>query len=108
MPIFLPIKVDRRYSEDFVSSPRFFDEVFSFEHMYNSALLCKNNVMWKASVQNYMRNLEYNVFETLYLLEIDKFKFTNTYEFYIYERGKKKKKKSIHIGNYNIISFKLQ
>ena len=97
MPIFLPIKVDRRYSEDFVSSPRFFDEVFSFEHMYNSALLCKNNVMWKASVQNYMRNLEYNVFETLYLLEIDKFKFTNTYEFYIYERGKLRHIKSIHI-----------
>ena len=97
MPIFLPIKVDRRYSEDFVSSPRFFDEVFNFEHMYNSALLCKNNVMWKASVQNYMRNLEYNVSETLYLLEIDKFKFTNTYEFYIYERGKLRHIKSIHI-----------
>lgn len=97
MPIFLPIKVDRRYSEDFVSSPRFFDEVFSFEHIYNSALLCKNNVMWKGSVQNYMRNLEYNVSETLYLLEIDKFKFKNTYEFYIYERGKLRHIKSIHI-----------
>ena len=97
MAIFLPIKVDRRYTEEFVSSPRFFDEVFSYEHIYNSALLCKKNVMWKASVQNYMRNLEYNVSETLYLLEIDEFNFTDTYEFYIFERGKLRHIKSIHI-----------
>lgn len=97
MAIFLPIKVDRRYTEEFVSSPRFFDEVFSYEHIYNSALLCKRNVMWKASVQNYMRNLEYNVSETLYLLEIDEFNFTDTYEFYIFERGKLRHIKSIHI-----------
>lgn len=97
MTVILPIKVDRRYPEDFVSSPRFFDEVFSFEHMYNSALLCKNNVMWKSSVQNYMRNIEYNVSESLYLLKIDRFKFKNTFEFYIYERGKLRHIKSIHI-----------
>lgn len=97
MPVFLPIKVDRRYKEDFVSSPTFFNEVFSYEHIYNSALLCKNNVMWKASVQNYMRNLEYNVSETLYLLETNEFKFNDTYEFYIFERGKLRHIKSIHI-----------
>ena len=97
MSVFLPIKVDRRYKEDFVSSPRFFNEVFSYEHIYNSALLCKNNVMWKASVQNYMRNLEYNVSETLYLLETNEFKFNDTYEFYIFERGKLRHIKSIHI-----------
>ena len=97
MSIFLPIKVDRRYKEDFVSSPQFFEEVFSYEHIFNSALLCKNNVMWKASVQNYMRNLEYNVSETLYLLEIDEFNFTDTREFYIFERGKLRHIKSIHI-----------
>ena len=97
MTVILPIKVDRRYPEDFVSSPKFFDEVFSFEHMYNSALLCKNNVMWKSSVQNYMRNIEYNVSESLYLLKIDRFKFKNTFEFYIFERGKLRHIKSIHI-----------
>lgn len=97
MPIFLPIKVDRRYKIEDVSSPRFFDEVFCFEHIYDSALLCKNNVMWKSSVQNYMRNLEYNVSETLYLLEIDRFRFKNTFEFYIFERGKLRHIKSIHI-----------
>lgn len=97
MPILLPIKVDRRYKVEDVASPRFFSEVFSYEHIYDSALLCKNNVMWKSSVQNYMRNLEYNVSETLYLLEIDKFKFKNTYEFYIFERGKLRHIKSIHI-----------
>ena len=97
MPIFLPIKVDRRYQIEDVSSPRFFDEVFCFEHIYDSALLCKNNVMWKSSVQNYMRNLEYNVSETLYLLEIDQFRFKNTFEFYIFERGKLRHIKSIHI-----------
>lgn len=97
MPILLPIKVDRRYKVEDVASPRFFSEVFSYEHIYDSALLCKNNVMWKSSVQNYMRNLEYNVSETLYLLEIDKFKFRNTYEFYIFERGKLRHIKSIQI-----------
>lgn len=98
MTLILPIKVQsKKYKEDFIVSPKFFEEVFSFEHIYNSALLCKNNVMWKASVQNYMRNLEYNVSETYYLLKIDKFTFNDSYEFYLYERGKLRHIKSIRI-----------
>lgn len=95
--ILLPMQIKSKYNEEYITSPKFFDEVFSWEHLYNSALLCKNNVMWKASVQNYMRNLEYNVSETFYLLKVNDFKFNNSYEFYTYERGKLRYIKSIRI-----------
>lgn len=38
-----------------------FEEVFSYEHLLHSADLCRRNVYWKASVQNFMYEKEYNV-----------------------------------------------
>ena len=39
-----------------------FNKVFTYENLLRAAFLCKRNVNWKASVQNYMREVYYNVF----------------------------------------------
>jgi hypothetical protein len=74
-----------------------FKKVFTMEHLLESAKLCKRNVSWKSSVQNYMRAVQYNCVTTLYDLRTGKFKFQNTNEFDIFERGKERHIKSIKI-----------
>lgn len=74
-----------------------FDKVFSYDNLLKAALLCKRNVNWKASVQNYMRELHFNVYATYYELMERKFKIKSTYEFDTFERGKKRHIRSVHI-----------
>ena len=74
-----------------------FDWVFTYEHLLLSAYKCKNGVSWKSSVQNYMNNVHMNVSRTYDELHSGKFKYSSTYEFDTYERGKKRHIKSMHI-----------
>ena len=74
-----------------------FENVFSFKHLCEAALLCKRNVFWKASVQNFMRAMHYNC-ATIYIAFLNGlFRFQDTNEFDIRERGKERHIKSIKI-----------
>lgn len=74
-----------------------FDSVLSYKHICEAALLCKRNVFWKSSVQNFMRAMHYYC-AVLYLeLYNNTFKFQETNEFDIRERGKTRHIKSIKI-----------
>lgn len=74
-----------------------FEEVFSYENLFKSALKCLKGVSWKTSVQNLIIGLP------TYLASIHKQLITNTYKshpyeiFTIHERGKKRECQSIHI-----------
>lgn len=74
-----------------------YDKVFTFEHLIESAIHCKNNVTWKASVQNFLIELYYNVFVIYQELKERKFKIKTSFEFIINERGKKRRIRSVHI-----------
>lgn len=66
-----------------------FKKVFTMKHLLKSAKLCKKNVGWKSSVQNFMRTVFYNCIIILYELRKGTFEFKETNEFDIFERGKK-------------------
>lgn len=74
-----------------------FETVFSYDHLLSAAKLCKRNVNWKASVQNFCREFHYNVFCIHEDLMSGKFKVKSSYEFDTYERGKKRHIRSVHI-----------
>ena len=74
-----------------------FDKVFTYDNLLKAAFLCKRNVNWKASVQNYMREVHYNVFVAYEELRTKKFRIKSTFEFDTFERGKKRHIRSVHI-----------
>ena len=74
-----------------------FDNVFTYENLLASAFICKRNVNWKASVQNFMREVYFNVYKIYNELHKGTFKVKCTYEFDTYERGKRRHIRSIHI-----------
>ena len=75
-----------------------FEEVFSFEHLYDSAKNCAKGVMWKNSVQNYMSRITTNVADTHAKLMSGKFRSRGFHEFDLMERGKLRHIKSVHIS----------
>ena len=74
-----------------------FEYIFSFKHLCESANLCKRNVYWKASVQNFMRATTYNCRVIHRHLMDGTFKFMKTNKFDIFERGKLRHIKSVKI-----------
>lgn len=74
-----------------------FTTVFTMKNILEAARLCKINVFWKASVQNFMRAVHYNCALLFYKLHTNKFTFQSTNEFDIRERGKLRHIKSIKI-----------
>ena len=85
------------YTKQTNTSKYTYQEIFSYEHLLNCAYLCCKNVYWKTSVINYMLSVVSNISKTYKLLMNNKFRFGSTNEFDIYERGKKRHIKSIHI-----------
>lgn len=76
-----------------------FDSVFSFENIYNSFSDCRKGINWKGSVKAYnIRRLKYS-WNTYSALQKLSYKFRGFVEFDIYERGKKREIKSIHISD---------
>lgn len=74
-----------------------FDKVFTYENLYDSYKKCLRNVNWKASVQSYSANAPLNVYKAFKELRDGKISIQKGYEFDIYERGKKRHIRSVHI-----------
>lgn len=74
-----------------------FDEVFTYSNLYDSYKKCLHNVRWKASVQTYSANAPLNVYRSLHELRKGKIDVHRGYEFDLYERGKKRHIRSVHI-----------
>lgn len=74
-----------------------FDDVFTFDNLYESFKKCCCGVNWKSSTQRYKANALQNIAETLSLLQNNKYKSRGFYEFDIVERGKARHIKSVHI-----------
>lgn len=88
-------RIDKRSKDNELYND--FETVFSYDHLLSAAKLCKRNVNWKASVQNFCREFHYNVFCIHEDLMSGKFKVKSSYEFDTYERGKKRHIRSVHI-----------
>lgn len=74
-----------------------FEAVFTYQHLYESYQKCLKNVRWKASVQNYSANAPVNVYKAFKELHEGKIKVRKGYEFDLYERGKQRHIRSVHI-----------
>lgn len=75
-----------------------YENVFTFDHLYKSYQGCIKGVGWKASTQRYKANAMLNLAETLEKLNAGKFKSKGFHEFDIFERGKPRHIKSVHIS----------
>lgn len=74
-----------------------FEEVFTYEHLYEAYRKCKRNVGWKPSVQKYNQNAGLNVYYLYRELHDGNFKSAGFYEFDIKERGHERHIKSVII-----------
>lgn len=75
-----------------------YNKVFTFEHLYAAYKECCKGVGWKASTQRYKANALLNVVNTLDAVRSGKFKSKGFFEFDIFERGKPRHIKSVHIS----------
>lgn len=74
-----------------------FDSVFTYSNLYDSFEKCMKNVRWKASVQSYRANAPLNVYRSYTELKNGKLTCRKGYEFDLYERGKKRHIRSVHV-----------
>ena len=74
-----------------------FDTVFTFSHLYRSALACYRGVSWKASVQAFKARGGIHVARRLRDLRNGIFKLKKSPEFTVRERGHERRINSIHI-----------
>lgn len=74
-----------------------FEEVFTFEHLYDGYKKSCRNVGWKASTQSYKANATLNVYQAYKNLHDGTFKSDGFYEFDISERGKTRHIRSVTI-----------
>lgn len=75
-----------------------YNKVFTYNHLYESAEKCLLGVGWKASSQRYRNDMITNVYETYIELKENRYHSKGFYEFDIYERGKPRHIKSVHIS----------
>ena len=74
------------------------DEIFSFEHLYKSYKLCCSGVGWTSSVQAYKANALVNVYKARAAVLDGTYKSRGFAEFDIFERGKPRHIRSVHIS----------
>lgn len=84
--------------KEYLESLGTFEEVLSYENLYNAFFLCQRGVNWKASVQSYRVNLPTNTWEIYSKLMSGKWKSKGFVEFDIMERGKKRHIQSVDIS----------
>lgn len=72
-----------------------FDQVFSYDNLYQSYQKCRRNVAWKASVQRYITQAPLLLKQTHDKLQAGAFKSSGFYEFDLYERGKRRHIRSV-------------
>ena len=75
-----------------------FEEVFSYQNLYDAFTLCKKGVRWKASIQSYEANLSINTYEIYEKLKLGKWKSRGFTKFMLSERGKMRQIQSVHIS----------
>lgn len=75
-----------------------YDKAVSVTELIKAYYTCRKNVGWKSSVQRYGFNLLRNSLKLHKMLLEGKDTFKGFYQFEIYERGKKRKIRSIHIS----------
>lgn len=76
-----------------------YDKLTDLNNLYNSFMKCKSGVNWKASVQRYEANLLPNIYELQQSLLNETYKQKPFFEFQIFERGKTRNIKSMHISD---------
>ena len=76
-----------------------YDEVFTFTNLRKASTKCKRGVRWKPSTQRYIFHESVNVASLYNKLANRKYKFKGFYEFDLYERGKLRHIKSLHISD---------
>lgn len=77
---------------------RSFEEVFTFRNLYAGYLRSREGVMWKASTQTYKANALPNVRKTQHELLEGKWKSKGFCHFDLYDRGKLRHIRSVHIS----------
>lgn len=65
-----------------------YDQLFSFEKLYNSFYQCREGVRWKKSIQTYEATLLFSTFDVYCILQKRRFAPFGFLEFDIMERGK--------------------
>ena len=75
-----------------------FEQVFSFDNLFQSGLLCCKNVGWKCSTQRYRMDIVGNTAKTRGALLNGTYKSRGFYEFELYDRGKWRHIRSVHIS----------
>lgn len=75
-----------------------FEEVFTFRNLYAGYLRSRKGVMWKASTQTYKANALPNVRRTQWELQDGKWKSKGFCHFDLYDRGKLRHIRSVHIS----------
>ena len=75
-----------------------FEDVFSYENLYQSGHICCRGVSWKSSTQTYRFNLVTNTAATRRALLDGTYKSRGFIEFDLYDRGKMRHVRSIHIS----------
>lgn len=75
-----------------------FEEVFSYKNLFASGHICCKNVGWKCSTQRYRMNIVSNTAKTRANLLNGTYKSRGFYEFELYDRGKWRHIRSIHIS----------
>ena len=74
-----------------------FEEVFTFENLFNSYKECCKGVNWKTSTKNYQVRSIQNIAETYNALHSGTYKQRPFAKFKIHERGKTREIKALHI-----------
>lgn len=75
-----------------------FEDVFSYENLYSSGHICCKGVGWKSSTQSYRFNIVTNTANTRRELLEGTYKSRGFIEFDLYDRGKMRHIRSIHIS----------
>jgi hypothetical protein len=83
--------------KEFLNSLPCYEEVFTFQNLYNSFNLCKRGVMWKSSLQTYESNKLINLADLHKRLLNETYRSKGFHHFTINERGKTRHIRSVNI-----------
>jgi hypothetical protein len=92
----------RKAKRDYKKSQRLkyinsYDEVFSFDNLYNAYKHCRKGVAWKSSIQKYIVQAPINLAKTHEKLMNGTYRSSGFYEFNLFERGKKRHIRSVTV-----------
>lgn len=83
---------------NFLESLPTYEQIFTFENLFNAFWLCRKGVAWKPSIQNFQQNLSTEIVKLMdQLYSSEGFKSKGFIEFNICERGKMRHIRSVDI-----------